>query len=103
MGIDIIFQKIGTVEVGTADPNQKVVMVNPKGKPTAFRIDLVSMSVEMDIKSWDDRNSIYRTYPIQFTPEAWQDFLLQVFEKHIRPIAKESYSEFVDLIENPIK
>lgn len=103
MGIDLIFQKIGTVEVGTADPNQKVVMVDPKGKPTAFRIDLESMTVEMDVKSWDDRNAIARTYPIQFTPEAWQDFLVNVFAKHIRPIAKESYPEFVDLIENPEK
>jgi hypothetical protein len=40
-----------------------------------------------------------RDFELELTDACWQDFLVHVFTKHIRPIAKESYPEFDGLIE----
>jgi hypothetical protein len=99
MKIEIIFQKVGLVPVGTNEAEQTINMQDPLGKPLSIYFNFVDGKAIMTIESWDDRNSIVRDFELELTDACWQDFLVHVFTKHIRPIAKESYPEFDGLIE----
>jgi hypothetical protein len=99
MNIKVLFQKEGLVPVGTNDENQVVNLLNPIGTPTNVNFNFETGIVTMTIKSWDDRNEIVRDFELELPIEAWQGFLMTTFSNYIRPIAKQTYSEFDGLTE----
>lgn len=99
MNIEVLFQKLGLVAVGTNESSQIVNLQDPKGKPLQLNFDFTSGKCYMTIESWDDRNSVVRTFELDLTQQAWVDFLTYVFAPHVRPTAKSTYTEFDGLIE----
>lgn len=99
MKVEIIFQKLGVVPVGTNESSQTINMLDPLGKPLSIYFNFTDGKAIMTIQSWDELNVVVRDFELELTDACWQDFLVHVFTKHIRPIAKASYPEFDGLIE----
>jgi hypothetical protein len=92
------FQKIGLVEVGTADPSQKITLKDPIGEAHKLEFDLKTGACTMTVYASDDRNAVVRSYPIALDAD-FAIALHELFENHVRRVARESFNEFKDLIE----
>jgi len=103
MNIEVLFQKLGLVAVGTNESSQIVNLQDPKGKPLQLNFDLTNGKCYMTVESWDDRNSIIRTFELDLPLDAWLMLLGTTFNQHIRPISKATYSEFDGLTELGVK
>lgn len=101
MEINAIFQKQGTVKVGTSEPGQDINLVNPYGKPINISFDFKTGNVIMTIQSWDEdgRNNVIRDYTMPLNQIGWQRFLATSFATDIRPLAKSSFAEFDGLVD----
>ena len=94
----IKFQKQGLVTYGTSEQGQEVNLQDPFGEPINLTTNIATNQVVLSAVAYDERNSIVRDFPLTLD-DAAKIAYLQFFNDHIRRIAKESYPEFVDLIE----
>lgn len=94
----IKFQKEGLVTYGTSEAGQEVNLQDPFGEPLNIAINIANNIIDMEAIAYDDRNSVVRQFPIEMD-EAAKIAFLGFFNDHIRRLAKESYPEFVGLVE----
>jgi hypothetical protein len=92
------FKKLGIVEVGTADPSQKINLVDPVGSPQKLEFNFSNGACTLTVIASDNLNTVVRDYPLVMDRD-FATALSDLFENHVRRIANVSYNEFKDLID----
>jgi hypothetical protein len=94
----ILFKKQGLVTYGTSEQGQEVNLQDPFGEPLNMTTNIETNEVVLTAIAYDDRNSVVRSFPIQLD-DAAKIAYLTFFNDHIRRLAKDTYPDFVGLVE----
>lgn len=94
------FYKEGIVTVDANDGDVPWTFENPFGEPLSIGVDLINNTSTMTVKINDSLNEVVKTYTIPMDAPMG-GAVYNLFQDHIRRIAKDTYPEFDGLEEVP--